>query len=118
MLIKSPSVVNRPPTFTIPALYTSGHLIEFHSAFLRVRGQLDKTIVPQNLLFNLLQELFTLTCREAQEKLGECTIIMDNASYHKRLTSEKDRLGYWTSLKAAQVLEAWDKKEVGQFFRN
>ena len=39
--------------------------------------------------FYFIQELFKETCKEAKEKLGPCAVVLDNASYHKRLTSEK-----------------------------
>ena len=42
----------------------------------------------------------------AAESHGPCLFILDNASYHKRLTSEKDTLGYWNKLPAIDVKEA------------
>ena len=55
---------------------------------------------------------------KAQEQWGECTIVLDNAAYHKWLTSPKDRLGYWSALKADDVLEAWKNSEVWRIFES
>ena len=61
------------------------------------------------------QELFRATCEAAEEKLGNSTIVMDNAAYHRRLVDERCRISYWTGLPAAKVKLAWQNKEVNDY---
>ena len=58
------------------------------------------------------QELFTETCEKAKELLGPSVIIMDNAAYHKKYTSEADRISYWQKLPAKDVVHAWRQEQV------
>ena len=58
------------------------------------------------------EELFEKMCVAAAEKLGPSTFVLDNASYHKRVSDERQTLGYWSKLPASEVRSAWEGGHV------